>query len=266
MPTNINDPDEIIRAVGRQEEQTLPLRDRMEGDYRLYRLEPFQEVDGYGQPVEGFRSYTSNAPQVYADKVIQWTARAEFGIRIPQAGRTRAQRAADALKEKWTWGLMRSVDRRIQQRMEPPMRDLTAFHNVEWGMVVGRWLMMNTASGETVVDITPWDPMHTYWSVGAEGLDWVCYKVRKTRGRFAPSTAWTLERTSTHSGWERRTAMRRNLRCWTSTTGSSEIERPASCRERVCEWNNSTASPVPASCATAQGLPSTAEPTTTHGT
>ena len=158
MPTNINDPDEIIRAVGRQEEQTLPLRDRMEGDYRLYRLEPFQEVDGYGQPVEGFRSYTSNAPQVYADKVIQWIARAEFGIRIPQADRTRAQRAMDALKEKWTWGLMRSVDRRIQQRMEPPMRDLTAFHNVVRGIVAGRWLMMNTASGETVVDMTPWGP------------------------------------------------------------------------------------------------------------
>ena len=184
MPTNINDPDEIIRAVGRQEEQTLSLRDRMEGDYRLYRLEPYQEVDGYGQPVEGFRSYTSNAPQVYADKVIQWIARAEFGIRIPQGGRTRAQRAVDALKEKWTWGLMRSVDRRIQQRMEPPMRDLTAFHNVVRGMVAGRWLMMNTASGETVVDMTPWDPLHTYWAVGTEGLDWACYKIRKTRGEI----------------------------------------------------------------------------------
>ena len=205
MPTNINDPDEIIRAVGRQEEQTLSLRDRMEGDYRLYRLEPFQEVDGYGQPVEGFRSYTSNAPQVYADKVIQWIARAEFGIRIPQAGRTRAQRVVDALKEKWTWGLMRSVDRRIQQRMEPPMRDLTAFHNVVRGMVAGRWLMMNMASGETVVDMTPWDPMHTYWSVGAEGLDWACYKVRKTRGEI-------------RAGWGRRMATRRSLRCWTSTT------------------------------------------------
>ena len=155
MPTNINDPDEIIRAVGRHEEQTLSLRDRMEGDYRLYRLEPFQEVDGNGQPVEGFRSYTSNAPQVYADKVIQWIAR--------------AQRAVDALKEKWTWGLMRAVDRRIQQRMEPPMRDLTAFHNVVRGMVAGRWLMMNTESGETVVDMTPWDPIHTFWSVGFGG-------------------------------------------------------------------------------------------------
>ena len=184
MPMNINDPDEIIRAVGRQEEQTRPLRDRMEGDFRLYRLEPFQEVDGYGHPVEGFRSYTSNAPQVYADKVIQWIARAEFGIRIPQAGRSGAQRAVDALKEKWTWGLKRSVDRRIQQRMEPPMRDLTAFHNVVRGMVAGRWLMMNTASGETVVDMTPWDPMHTYWSVGSEGLEWACYKIRKTRGEI----------------------------------------------------------------------------------
>ena len=79
---------------------------------------------------------------------------------------------------------MRAVDRRIRQRMEPPMRDLTAFHNVVRGMVAGRWLMMNTASGETVVDMTPWDPMHTYWSVGAEGLEWACYKIRKTRGEI----------------------------------------------------------------------------------
>ena len=80
---------------------------------------------------------------------------------------------------------MRSVDRRIQQRMEPPMRDLTAFHNVVRGMVAGRWLMMNTASGETVVDMTPWDPLHTYWAVGTEGLEWaVLQRIRKTRGEI----------------------------------------------------------------------------------
>ncbi len=184
MPTNIAEPDEIIREVGRHEERTRPLRDRMEGDYRLYRLEQFQEVDGYGEAVEGYRSYTSNAPQVYADKMIQWVARAEFGIRIPQSGRTREERSVDALKEDWIWGLMRSVDRRIQQRMEPPMRDLTAFYNVVRGMVAGRWLLMNSASGGTVVDMTPWDPLHTYWSVGSEGLEWACYKVRKTRGEI----------------------------------------------------------------------------------
>lgn len=184
MPTNISDPDDIIRAVESHEEQTRPLRDRMDEDYRLYRLEPFQEVDGYGEPVEGYRSYTSNAPQVFADKVIQWISRAEFVVRIPQAGRTRKQRAVDVLKERWIWRLTRSIDWRIQQRMEPPMRDLTAFYNVVRGMIAGRWLMMNTDSGGTVIDMTPWDPLHTYWAVGAEGLEWACYKIRKTRAEL----------------------------------------------------------------------------------
>lgn len=102
-----NDPEEIIRAVRMQDEETRSLRDRMEGDYRLYRLEPFREVGADGAPVEGYRSYTSNAPQVFADKVIQWIARSEFHYRIPQAGRTRRQREADDLKERWTRGWSR---------------------------------------------------------------------------------------------------------------------------------------------------------------
>ena len=31
------------------------------------------------------------------------------------------------------------------------------------------------------MDIPPWDPLHTYWGVGPEGLDWICYKVPKTK-------------------------------------------------------------------------------------
>lgn len=179
-----NDPEEIIRAVRMQDEETRSLRDRMEGDYRLYRLEPFREVDADGVPVEGYRSYTSNAPQVFADKVIQWIARSEFHYRIPQAGRTRRQREADDLKERWTRGVMAVLDRQLLRRMEPPMRDVTAFYNAVRGMVAGRWLMMNTRSGETVVDMTPWDPLRTYWSVGPDGLEWACYRVRKTRGEI----------------------------------------------------------------------------------
>lgn len=179
-----NYPEEIIRAVRMQDEETRSLRDRMEADYRLYRLEPFREVDADGVPVEGYRSYTSNAPQVFADKVIQWIARSEFHFRIPQAGKTRRQREADDLKERWTRGVMAVLDRQLLRRMEPPMRDVTAFYNAVRGMVAGRWLMMNTRSGETVVDMTPWDPLRTYWSVGPDGLEWACYRVRKTRGEI----------------------------------------------------------------------------------
>ena len=179
-----SDPREIIRAVRLQDDETRSLRDRMLADYRLYRLEPFQEVDADGAPVEGYRSYTSNAPQVFADKVIQWIARSEFHYRIPHAGRTRGQREADDLKEQWTKGVMAVLDRQSLRRMEPPMRDLTAFYNAVRGMVAGRWLMMNSKSGETVIDMTPWDPLRTYWSVGPSGLEWACYKVRKTRSQI----------------------------------------------------------------------------------
>ena len=84
MPTNINDPDEIIRAVGRQEEQTLPLRDRMEGDYRLYRLEPFQEVDGYGR---GRMPYCCTS-------LANWRGAASFGTADMRETAPRMRRAA----------------------------------------------------------------------------------------------------------------------------------------------------------------------------
>ena len=184
MRINGSDPAEIIRAVQLQDDETRSLRDRMLADYCLYRLEPFREMDADGVPVEGYRSYTSNAPQVFADKVIQWIARSEFHYRISQAGRTRRQREADDLKERWTRGVMAVLDRQSIRRMDPPMRDLTAFYNAVRGMVAGRWLMMNTRSGETAIDMTPWDPLRTYWSVGSDGLEWACYKVRKTRGQI----------------------------------------------------------------------------------
>ena len=63
---------------------TFPLRDRMEQDHRLYRLEPYDAGDGY-------RSYTSNEPQVMADKISSWLTAAEMVVRIPFSGNEREQ-------------------------------------------------------------------------------------------------------------------------------------------------------------------------------
>ena len=52
-------PEEIIALVDSHYDLTEPLRTRMDDDHKLYRLEEFDAGEGY-------QSYTSNEPQVYA--------------------------------------------------------------------------------------------------------------------------------------------------------------------------------------------------------
>ena len=61
------------------------MRDRMDDDHRLYRLEPYDAGDGY-------QSYTSNEPQVFADKIMSFLTSSELIVRIPASGNQREQR------------------------------------------------------------------------------------------------------------------------------------------------------------------------------
>ena len=58
-------PDDITNKVDAHYEATHTLRDRMDSDHLLYKLDPYDAGDGY-------KSYTSNEPQTYADKIIAW--------------------------------------------------------------------------------------------------------------------------------------------------------------------------------------------------
>ena len=55
----------IIDRVESHHEATEPLRRRMEEDFQLYKLDPYDAGDG-------FQSYTSNEPSTFADKVIDY--------------------------------------------------------------------------------------------------------------------------------------------------------------------------------------------------
>ena len=57
--------EDIINKVETHYDSTEPLRSRMEADYSLYRLDPYDAGDGY-------HSYTSNEPSTYADKIISF--------------------------------------------------------------------------------------------------------------------------------------------------------------------------------------------------
>ena len=105
-------PEEIIALVDNHYDQTEPLRSRMDDDHKLYRLEEFDAGEGY-------QSYTSNEPQVYADKLISWMTTAEIIIRIPYGNSDREQRENNDSKEKFLAGLLKAADERLINRFQP---------------------------------------------------------------------------------------------------------------------------------------------------
>ena len=169
---------EIIDMVESHYTSTYPLRDRMEQDHKLYRLEPYDAGDGY-------RSYTSNEPQVMADKIISWLTSAEMVVRIPFSGNERDQRDADNQKERFLTGIVRAADENLSLRLLPPLRDQLAWYTTLRGWYAGRVLLVKNDKGETNIDITPWDPLNTFWCEGDDGLDWACYRMRKSPSEIA---------------------------------------------------------------------------------
>ena len=170
-------PEDIIELVESHYDATEPLRQRMQDDHALYRLEPYDAGEGY-------QSYTSNDPQTYAEKVIGWITGAEMTVRIPHDGAEPELRERNDMKERFLIGVLRAADERLGRLMLPTLRDQIGWYSVLRGWYAGRALLAKREDGSTYVDITPWDPLHTYWCTGPEGLDWICYKVPKTKSQI----------------------------------------------------------------------------------
>jgi len=170
-------PEDIIALVDAHYNATEPLRQRMEDDHAIYRLTPYDAGEGY-------QSYTSNEPQTFADKVMGWVSNAEMTVRIPHGGSDRKLREKNDLKERFLIGVLRSADERLCNMMLPPLRDQLAWYSTLRGWYAGRALLAKRDDGSTYVDITPWDPLNTYWETGADGLECACYKVAKTKAQI----------------------------------------------------------------------------------
>jgi hypothetical protein len=170
-------PEDIIDLVEGHYDATEPLRQRMQDDHALYRLEPYDAGEGY-------QSYTSNDPQTYAEKVIGWVTGAEMTVRIPHDGADPDLRERNDLKERFLIGILKAADERLIRLMLPTLRDQIGWYSAIRGWYAGRALLAKHEDGSTYVDITPWDPLHTYWGTGPDGLDWICYRVPKTKDQI----------------------------------------------------------------------------------
>ena len=166
-------PEEISALVDNHYDLTEPLRSRMDDDHKLYRLEEFDAGEGY-------QSYTSNEPQVYADKLISWMTSSEMVVRIPYGNSDREMRENNDAKERFIIGLLKAADERLTKRLQPTVRQQLAWYITLRGWYSGRALLVKDEDGETYVDVQPWDTMHTYWGEGKNGLAWACYKTKKT--------------------------------------------------------------------------------------
>ena len=167
-------PERIIDKVESHYEATEPLRNRMDKDYSLYRLDPYDAGDGY-------QSYTSNEPSTFADKIISFVVNSEMVARIPNIAENEDDRDANNMKERFFLGALRSADERLKRSSMPSIKNQLGWYICMRGWYAGRALLIKDKDESTYVDITPWDPMHTYWGNGPDGLEWACYKVKKSK-------------------------------------------------------------------------------------
>jgi len=167
-------PEDIIALVEGHYDATEPLRQRMQDDHALYRLEPYDAGEGY-------QSYTSNEPQTFAEKIIGWISGADMTVRIPHDGADQELREKNDLKERFLIGIERAANDRLCHMMLPELRDQLSWYSAIRGWYAGRALLAKRPDGSTYVDVTPWDPLHTYWESGPDGLEWACYKMPKTK-------------------------------------------------------------------------------------
>ena len=187
-------PEDIINKVETHYDSTEPLRSRMESDYSIYRLDPYDAGDGY-------QSYTSNEPSTYADKIISFLSSSEMVARIPNLTEDREKRENNNKKERFFLGALRHADERLTRQMKPTLKAQMSWFITLRGWFAGRALIMKDKDEKSFVDITPWDPMHTYWGTGAEGLQWACYKVKKSKEQIESEYNIKLTRNDDYEDW-----------------------------------------------------------------
>jgi hypothetical protein len=189
--------EEIIRLVEAKRLATNPLRERMANDFLLWTLKEFawdETVDqGEDKP---YKTYTSNEPRAYADKIISFLVGAKLLARVPAGGTQRSDRDDDLARERFVAGMLEQADENLLMMIEPPLREQMAWFAAIRGWIAGRVVFVKDEDEDgketTSIDITPWDPLYTYWEVGGRrGLKWACQVTNKTREEILAE--WDLE-------------------------------------------------------------------------
>lgn len=173
-------PEKIVRVVEAQEIASEELRSRMERDYGMYLLEWKDDRWDKSNP-DDYYSYTSNAPRTFADRMIELLVSAKMIAQVPYGDAKAEERQFGKAKERFFSWCLRQADENLLLQVLPTLKQQLAFYIVLRGWYAGRALLYKSADGSTQMDITPFDPMHTFYAVGKGGLNWLCHKLLRTR-------------------------------------------------------------------------------------
>ena len=152
------------------------LHNRQKADNDMYNLVRFDGEEHFGSLRDkGLRAFTSNEPRVYAKKLQAFAEDAVLNIKIPTSRENEQQRILNQHKLDVANSMLKLVDKRLNKYGLGDLRSQLAHHTTVRGWLTGRCLLRsNPATGETVLDVTPWDPMNVVWNDGPDGLEWAC--------------------------------------------------------------------------------------------
>ena len=185
-------PTEIISIIEQKRQAEISVRERMDLDYSLWRLDTYTPSDDQG--LDGFRIYTSNEPRTFSNKISSLLISSILTIRAEQNEPEEEKRRFDNAKERFAFGILRSADERLRGMLLPPLKDQLEWFTTKRGRYAVRALLAKRKEDDsTFVDILPFDPYHTYWEMGPDGLAWACYVIRKTSSEIKAQYGVTIE-------------------------------------------------------------------------
>ena len=167
----------ITTRVAQFERDHADLHKRMDDDQALYELKTYNAND---DGTNTFPSYTSNAPRVYAKRVVTMVAGADLFVRIPYGEEDRETRDTYDVKERVFYGFLDAADERLKRRLETRAQAKMAEFGAVRGYICARAILVKDARGGAYVDVTPLDPRTAAWGVGYDGLDWAAYTTSRT--------------------------------------------------------------------------------------
>ena len=163
------------------------LHQRMDEDYKLWRLDPFKP-----DPIEGIAqadAYTTNRPRVVADVITSTISLTELHIRVPEDIELEsARRESNDAYESLAIGLLRLADRRLKKMGEPIVLDTLAWTTVVRGWkTAARALLRKDGQGRTFADILPLDPRNLFLEKGDDEFALCAYRMYRTRREIRAS-------------------------------------------------------------------------------
>lgn len=173
--------EEIIAAVDAQMLATQALRDRWNDHWEMWRIEKYELDEPKNR---GFRTFTSTQPRSVADKVHAWLTGAKMSLQIPHDMETERERREDDVKERFFRGCEMSANERLRKMMLPALRELLAWYIPIRGWYALRCTMNKRDDGATYVEIMPWDPLNTAWSMGDGEPEWACHRTFLTKSEI----------------------------------------------------------------------------------